>query len=183
MKGPTFFSRGKSENTLTKFLNLLLNRWVDFNRIGTKHSCVKGIQVCSNEEQFNSHKVSNVFFLLLIKVIINSNRMCLLIWTVFSGVRWCQWASCLWFYNQQIKIIIFLTYLVNCDFLFSICNPSVWSRTLYKEGTGMHYHYRMSSIQSCVFPCVIVFFKYMGMYQDLLRKKQPWHHNLMWIYK
>ena len=38
--------------------------------LGTKHPWVKGIQVCSNEEPFNSHKVNNGFFLLLIKVMI-----------------------------------------------------------------------------------------------------------------
>ena len=33
---------------------------------------MKGIQVSSNEEPINSHKVNNVFFLLLIKVMIYS---------------------------------------------------------------------------------------------------------------
>ena len=39
-------------------------------KLGTKHPWVKGIQVCSNEEPFNSHKVNNGFFLLLIIVMI-----------------------------------------------------------------------------------------------------------------
>ena len=34
------------------------------------HPWVKGIQVCSNEEPFNSHKVDNEFFLLLINIVI-----------------------------------------------------------------------------------------------------------------
>ena len=39
-------------------------------KLGTKHHWVKGIQVCSNEEPFNSHKDNNGFFLLLINVMI-----------------------------------------------------------------------------------------------------------------
>ena len=31
------------------------------NKLGTKHSWMKGVQVCSNEEPINSHKVNNVF--------------------------------------------------------------------------------------------------------------------------
>ena len=53
MKGPAL-----------SFKNLLLqNHWANFNQ--TRHSAslgaFKGIQVCSNEEPFNSHKVNNVF--------------------------------------------------------------------------------------------------------------------------
>ena len=36
----------------------------------TVHPWVKVIQVCSNEELFNSHKVDNEFFLLLINFVI-----------------------------------------------------------------------------------------------------------------
>ena len=39
-------------------------------KLGTVHSWVKGIQVWSNEEPLNSHKVDNGFFLLLINVMI-----------------------------------------------------------------------------------------------------------------
>ena len=40
-------------------------------KFGTKHPWVNGIQVCSNEEPFNSHKVDNgFFFLLLINIMI-----------------------------------------------------------------------------------------------------------------
>ena len=31
-------------------------------KFGTKHPWANGIQVCSNEEPFNSHKVDNGFF-------------------------------------------------------------------------------------------------------------------------
>ena len=48
-------------------------------KIGTKHPWVKGIQVCSNEEPFNSSQIDSVFFHLLVNVMIQS------IWTVFSG--------------------------------------------------------------------------------------------------
>ena len=40
------------------------------NKLDTKHPWVKGIQICSNEEPFNSHKVNNGCFLLLINVMI-----------------------------------------------------------------------------------------------------------------
>ena len=39
-------------------------------KLGTKHPWVKGIQVYSNEEPFNSIKGNNEFFLLLINVMI-----------------------------------------------------------------------------------------------------------------
>ena len=51
----------------------------------TVHPWVKGIQVCSNEEPFNSHKVNNELFLLIIIVII----MCFLIFKKIS--RWALW--------------------------------------------------------------------------------------------
>ena len=40
-----------------------------------KEDWVKGIQVCSNEEPLNSHKVNNVFFLLLINIMIYSTTI------------------------------------------------------------------------------------------------------------
>ena len=39
-------------------------------KLGTYHPWVKGIQVCSNEEPIKSPKINNVFFLLLINVMI-----------------------------------------------------------------------------------------------------------------
>ena len=39
-------------------------------RLGRMHPWVMGIEVCSNEEQIKSHKVNNVFFLLLINIMI-----------------------------------------------------------------------------------------------------------------
>ena len=39
-------------------------------KFGTKHPLVKGIQLCSNEEPLNSHKVNNCFFLFLINIMI-----------------------------------------------------------------------------------------------------------------
>ena len=53
---------------------------------------MKGIQVSSNEEPINYHKVNNVFFPSL-----NQRYdiiMCLLILTVFSGDGCAPWASC-----------------------------------------------------------------------------------------
>ena len=49
---------------------LLQNYWANFNQIGTEPPWVKGIQVCSNEEPFNSHKDNDGFFFLLINVMI-----------------------------------------------------------------------------------------------------------------
>ena len=51
----------------------------------TMPAWVKGIQVCSNEKPFNSHKV-NEFFLLLINIVI--------ILCVFSGECCSPWAFC-----------------------------------------------------------------------------------------
>ena len=31
-------------------------------KLGTKHPCVKGIQLCSNEEPLNSHEVNDGLF-------------------------------------------------------------------------------------------------------------------------
>ena len=73
-EGPHLFSRRDNyeiAKSLTKLRNLILqNRWANFNQMGTKHPWVKGIQVCSIEEPFNSHTVNNVFFLLLINIMI-----------------------------------------------------------------------------------------------------------------
>ena len=51
-------------------------------KLYTNHLWMKGIQVCSNEEPFNSHKdtCNCDFFLLLINVMFN--HLCLLIWIV-----------------------------------------------------------------------------------------------------
>ena len=40
--------------------------WAKFHKPDTKRPWVKGVQVCSNEESFNSQKVENRVFLLLI---------------------------------------------------------------------------------------------------------------------
>ena len=59
--------------------------WPISIKFGTKHPLVMGIQVCSSEEPFNSHKVNNGYFLLLMNIII---IVCVLsIITVFSGDR------------------------------------------------------------------------------------------------
>ena len=67
MKGPVLFQGEiklqNSENTSTKFFNLLLqNHLANLTQFDTKHPWVKGIQVCSNGEPFNSQKVDMVFF-------------------------------------------------------------------------------------------------------------------------
>ena len=77
MKGLSF-SKGKllrkSENTLTKLKKSSspepLGHYTISTKLGTMHPCMKGIQVCSNEEPLNSHKVKKRFFLLLINVMI-----------------------------------------------------------------------------------------------------------------
>ena len=55
-------------------------------KLGTKHHWVKGIQVCSNEEPLNSHKV-NEFFLLLINILI---IICVYRFSR-SFLRWALW--------------------------------------------------------------------------------------------
>ena len=56
------FSRGDWKY-IDKLKNIILqNRWANFNQLGTMHPWLKGIQVCSNEELLNFHKV-NYFFL------------------------------------------------------------------------------------------------------------------------
>ena len=61
-------------------------------KFDTNYPWVKGIQVCSNEEPFNSHKVDYGFFLLLINVMI----IICVYWSelFFSGERCGTWASC-----------------------------------------------------------------------------------------
>ena len=51
---------------------IIMNRTTGLSKtkLGTRHPWMKGFQVCSNEEPINSHKVNNVFFLLLINVMI-----------------------------------------------------------------------------------------------------------------
>ena len=44
------------------FHGLLQNHWTNFNQTWHKASLDEGIQVCSNEEPFNSHTVDNGFF-------------------------------------------------------------------------------------------------------------------------
>ena len=63
---------------------------------------MNGIQVCSNEEPFNSHKVNHVFFSCLDQHY--DHHMCLLICTVLSGERYCLWASCS-VYNDIVYFI------------------------------------------------------------------------------
>ena len=63
-------------------------------KLGTMDLWVKEIQVCSNEEPFNSHMIDNGFFLLLISVKIQSYLLTILIWTVFSSDRCGPWVSC-----------------------------------------------------------------------------------------
>ena len=92
---PRPFPRGDNyeivKNTLTKFKNLLLHNWANFNQ-----TWVKGIQVSSNEEPINSLKINRVFSSSL------NQRcdiiMCLLIWTIFSGERCGPWASCFFYF-------------------------------------------------------------------------------------
>ena len=98
IKGPVLFQEEiitNSENTLTKLKKSHhQNYWANFNL-----SLVRGIQVSSNEKTINDYKVNNVFFLLLINVMILSyvidliHLIYLLIWTVLSGDRCGLWAS------------------------------------------------------------------------------------------
>ena len=44
-----------------QFENLLQNHWVS-TKLGTIHLWLKGIQVCTNEELFNSHRWIMDFF-------------------------------------------------------------------------------------------------------------------------
>ena len=70
-EGPHLFSRGDDyEIAKMHWRNLKIFFWPISTNLGTMHSSFKRIQVCSNEEAFNSHKVNNGFFLLLIKIII-----------------------------------------------------------------------------------------------------------------
>ena len=52
----------KRDNTEIAKNLLLQNRFSNFNQILHKTSLGEGVQVCSNEETLNSHKVNNVFF-------------------------------------------------------------------------------------------------------------------------
>ena len=63
---PRFFPKGRllrnSENTLTTLKKILpITTGPISTKFGTKHPLVMGIQGCSNEEPFNSHKVNYVF--------------------------------------------------------------------------------------------------------------------------
>ena len=64
-------------------LNMFFSRtvWPISTKFGTNHLWVKGIQVCSNEEPFKSHKVNYGFFLLLLNIMIN---IWFNDWTVFQ---------------------------------------------------------------------------------------------------
>ena len=68
IEGPRPFSRGDNyeieKNTLTK-LNISSPEplGLQLNLAQSIPAWVKGIQVCSNEKPFNSHKVINGFFL------------------------------------------------------------------------------------------------------------------------
>ena len=62
----------------------------------TVHPWVKGIQVCSKEEPFNSHKVNNEeFFSLYQHMIIMYMYVFIDFQEVSSGERCGPWASCL----------------------------------------------------------------------------------------
>ena len=74
---------------------------------GTKHLWVKGIQVCSNEEPFNSYTVNNWFIPLLINVLI-------FIWTVFSGERCGPWVSCFYLFEVNRNSNILHSFIGNC---------------------------------------------------------------------
>ena len=66
-EGPSSFSRGDSYKMVKihwRNLEIFVSRTTEpiSTKLGTKHPWVKGIQVSSNEEKLNSHKVNNVFF-------------------------------------------------------------------------------------------------------------------------
>ena len=106
-KGPPFSRRNNYEIAKihwirkSSFPKNTLNLKIFFSKtmgqfqpnLNTKHPLVKGIQVCSNEETFNSHKVNIVFFLQHLSTLWKSyvfiDKNCFL--------RWEMWpmASCL----------------------------------------------------------------------------------------
>ena len=71
-KGLRLFSRGDSENTLTKLKKIFFSRTAGTisTKPATVHPWVKKTQVCLNEEPFNSHKVNNEVFFLIINIMI-----------------------------------------------------------------------------------------------------------------
>ena len=96
-------------------------------KLGTIHLWVKGIQVCSNEEPFNSHKEDNGFFLLLINVVI-------LRFELFSQVSdvahwpllWLYFRLCLTLRNKNgVRIISMLGYFTSTSGRWG--SGSMWS--------------------------------------------------------
>ena len=74
-KGPCPFPRGDNDEIAKihwRNLKILFSRTTGpiSTKLCTKHPWMKEIQVCSNEEPFNSHKDNNVFILLFINVMI-----------------------------------------------------------------------------------------------------------------
>ena len=67
----SYYEKAKMHNDCWN-LNIFFPRitWPIATKFATKHPLVKGIQVCSKEEPFNSHKIDNEFFLLLINIMI-----------------------------------------------------------------------------------------------------------------
>ena len=87
-EGPRPFPRGDNYEIVKRHwrnLKIFFSRTTGpfSTQLGTKHPWVKVIQVCSNEEPFNSDKVNNGFFLLSINIMI---IMCLLYKTFFLQV-------------------------------------------------------------------------------------------------
>ena len=72
MKGPALFQGGDNyEKGKIHWRNLKIyfrTAGPISTKFGAKHPLVKGIQVCSNEEPFNSHKVDNGLFSRLVKL-------------------------------------------------------------------------------------------------------------------
>ena len=90
MKGPVVF-QGEIITQIAKMH--LRNLKIFFSRttgpistnLGTKHPWVKGIQVCSNEEPINSHKVFSLFS----ESTLRYDNICLMKLNCF--LRWAMW--------------------------------------------------------------------------------------------
>ena len=89
-------------------------------KLGTKHRLVKGIEICSNKEPFNSQKEDNGFFLLLINGIIYSY--------VFIDLNFFQVNDMA---HGPLDILHFVLILVNSGGFFDICSCYVLLDYLY----------------------------------------------------
>ena len=115
-------------------------------KFSTKHPLVKGIQVCSNEEPFNSHKVNNAWVFPSHNQHYD-NHMCLLIWTVFSGERCGPWTSCFYYVpNVSVSRARFAAILNKLISFFIRFNPSKHNRSLGRERGHLLFSYLSSNL-------------------------------------